>query len=220
MTVLNFMFDEKNIFIVTDSTFSDPNDKMPMGYCSKAFCLPHLDGIVAGTGYASFIVTWSMHANTNFCVRDIPHLDVFAAEVLSEMYQQFSDERGLSGSTTLYHFGYDRVERRMRVFVYRSSSNFQSEELAYGYAVKPPIDASSFEIRSFPDDYLPIIEAQKAADEALPVEERVGVGGHMLAYTLRAFLQENGTESVVLNTWKSSEISGYEEGWQHAAGNI
>lgn len=216
MTVLNFMFDKKHLFLVTDSTFSDANDKLPRGYCTKAYCLPHLDGIIAGTGRVDFIISWVMEANTGFSVRDMPHLNQFATGTLNKMYAQYITDREVADTTTLYHFGYDRRERRMRCFVYRSTNNFQSEELPFGSAVKPGIDFSSFPIANFPGDYLPIIEAQKASDLALPVEERVGVGGHMIAYTIRADTREDGMEDVIINTWKSSAISDVDLGWRQA----
>jgi hypothetical protein len=216
LTVLNFTTSAKNAYIVTDSSFSHPDDMMPAGYCTKAYTLPHLEGIIAGTGVMDFIAEWFIRANTGFLIRDLVHMDEYATASLQELFEPHRLRMGASAVSTIYHFAYDRNERRVRTYVYRSTKNFVSEELPYGSALKPYVDMGDHAINVFPDDYLPVIEAQKAADLRKPLAERVGVGGHMVAYSLRAHPKEGDEEHVEITSHRSAALSEYEAGYQLA----
>lgn len=132
MTVLNFINSEKSVFIATDSSFSHSDDKQPAGFITKAFLLPHLDGIIAGTGDPKIIADWLVRANTGFVVQDMIQLDQFTQQSLVEINQPRSSDTKDTGSTTIYHWGYDRQIGVMRSFAYRSANGFVSEELGLG----------------------------------------------------------------------------------------
>jgi hypothetical protein len=219
MTVLNFFTSEKTVFIATDSSFSHADDKHPAGYITKAFLLPHLDGIIAGTGDPRFIADWLVRANTGFVVRNMIHLDQFTQQSLAEIYRYRSIGEGNLGTTTIYQWGYDPEIGVMRSFAYRSKNGFISEELGFGSALKPGYDIGDYEIRDFPKDFIDVVERQKAVDEALPVDQRVGVGGHVIAYWMQATDEPSGTK-VTMSAQRVAELSGFEHGYQTACARL
>lgn len=219
MTVLNFFTSEKAVFIATDSSFSHADDKLPAGYITKAFLLPHLDGIIAGTGDPRFIADWLVRANTGFVVRNMIHLDQFTHQSLADIYRYRSTREGNLGTTTIYQWGYDPEIGTMRCFAYRSTNEFISEELPFGSALKPGYDIGNYEIRDFPNDFIDVIERQKAADEALPLDQRVGVGGHVVAYWMQATDGPGGTQ-VTMSAQRVAKLSGFEHGYQMACDRL
>ncbi|MNT74580.1 hypothetical protein D3C72_2134080 [compost metagenome] len=107
----------------------------------------------------------------------------------------------------------------MRSFAYRSTNGFISEELPFGSTLKPGYDIGDYEVRDFPNDLIDIVERQKAADEALPTHERVGVGGHVIAYWMQATDGPGGTQ-VTMSTQRVAELSGFESGFQTACARL
>ncbi|MEE9985194.1 hypothetical protein [Agrobacterium pusense] len=104
-------------------------------------------------------------------------------------------------------------------FAYRSTNGFRSEELGLGSALKPGYDFGNYEIRVFPDDFIDVIERQKALDEALPLSHRVGVGGHVIAYWMQAVDEPGGTK-VTMSTQRVAELSGFERDYQRACARL
>ena len=219
MTVLNFINSEKAVFIATDSSFSHPEDKQPAGFITKAFLLPHLDGIIAGTGDPNLVAEWLVRANTGFVVRDMIHLDQFTQQNLVEINRCRSSGTKDTSSTTIYQWGYDREIGVMRSFAYRSTQGFVSEELGFGSALKPGYNIGDYEIQNFPNDFIHVVEKQKAADEALPLTQRVGVGGHLIAYCMHATDEPDGTK-VTMYTHRVTELSGFDYAYQRACGRL
>ena len=89
-----------------------------------------------------------------------------------------------TGTTTIYHLGYDMAERKFGGFAYRSTDNFRSEILLAGTRTKPGLENFPEGERIWPNYFIEIAKLQKAADDALPVSERVGIGGHLVSHSL------------------------------------
>lgn len=58
MTALNFILDPKYVIITTDTLISRSEDKQPSNYASKIFPLPHIKGVLCGTGVFEIIFEW------------------------------------------------------------------------------------------------------------------------------------------------------------------
>jgi hypothetical protein len=100
-------------------------------------------------------------------------------------------------TSTIYHFGFDKFEARIVGYAYGSINNFVSEKLPYAVEIKPNPENANFEIKSFPDDFIQLAKWQKQLDESKPVTERVGVGGHLIAYMLQRFKREGDYEVLL-----------------------
>lgn len=220
LTVLNFITSPKAVYIVTDSSFSDPADMRAAGFMTKAYMLPHLEGIIAGTGLARFVVDWFIQANTQFLVRDMVHLATFAPAQLQSLYRPYHDEFGERARSTIYHWGYDRASGQMRSYAFRSTSSFAAEELGFGSGLKPATELDELGIRSFPDDYIRVMERQKREDEALPIDKRVGIGGHITAFQLVATDDAAGGTQVLMSATRVKELSGFEADYDAACSKL
>lgn len=211
MTVLNFITEEKAVYLVMDSLFSDATDMSAAGFTTKALLLPHLEGLVAGTGAMQFIFAWMHVINTSAQVRDVIELDGIAPSRLRALWAEFEEHYEHPGTATLYHFGFNRRSERFVTYAYRSERAFVSEELPCGLGVKPATDVGQYTFRHFPGDFLPIVEQQMREDQARPTSKRVGIGGHLIAYTLTAREDDQGSTHVILDCRRFTELPGYEQ---------
>lgn len=181
MTAFNFLFEEDHVCIAMDTLMVLQDTKQPLNYTSKIYLLPHLDGVMCGTGLGPFVINWYLYIQSSIIAKDIVHLDTYASEALRKLADHFelTDEC----TATIYHFGWSEQHKRYVGFVYRSVRNFESETLPYGVGTKPPTEIDTFD--KLPEDFVKIIEKQKIADEAEPINKKIGIGGdvHFLVMT-------------------------------------
>jgi hypothetical protein len=195
MTILNFALLEDAVYVMTDTLVTtDGTD--PCFFTTKVHVVPHLNGLVAGTGALGFILAWSRHLLGGLLSVDIAHADEFVPGILrglrNTMPEEFEGER----TATIYHFGYDEADRRFVGFAYRSTDDFESEPLAYGVGTKPAFVIEMQGNLGWPDDFIDICEAQKLADEATPPGARVGVGGYLVSYEMNVERMAEGEDFV------------------------
>lgn len=170
--------------MVATDTLAVSSEGKPAYYTAKAFILPHLRMIVAGTGLAKFLGKWFIKINDEMALAGIENLDFHAERELRALFERVKEEIVIPAgfTTTVYHFGFSEETGLMQAYAYRSSNGFQSEHLDYGFAVKPECTIpDSFE---FPQSLLTMMEEQRAIQSRLPVEERVYIGGEVLFYLL------------------------------------
>ena len=179
MSALNFILQSDALFIATDTLAISGEDGSPRNFQSKIYPLLHLDGVLCGTGIGQFITRWYVALQSGILARNIPHLDQYVPNGLRSLHQELPLPEGKT--TTIYHFGWDHAEGRFRGFAYRSEHDFRSEELQYGFGVKPQVAFTP--TGTLPDDFVQLITLQRQIDNARPPRERIGIGGeiHFLA---------------------------------------
>jgi len=204
MTALNFYLEADRVIIFMDTLslrMDNKNNKTPLKYASKIFPLPHLRGVLCGTGSQSTIMDWFVYIQE--CVigntMDIPNK--IAPSQLPEIHSKYY----LNGtnSTTIYHFGFNPREEhgKIRGFAFRSTNNFSLEELEYGIGIKPTDDEIIKYLKDAMDTYngsledlfIDIMKLQKRKDDERSPQERIGIGGsiHVLQFDKdRQFLWE------------------------------
>jgi hypothetical protein len=174
MSALNFSLQEDMVIIATDTLALSAETNRPSHFQTKFYPVPHLEGIICGTGISQFIAKWALQVQTSMLVKDIPHLDEFTTEQLRKLWKEFH-HRG-EFTNTIYHFGYDVSLGKFRGYAYRSEKNFASEELVYGLGTKPPVP--DFVPTGNPvDDFKNLISIQRKEDLSRPQENRIGIGG-------------------------------------------
>jgi hypothetical protein len=131
--------------------------------------------MMCGTGMLGLLMDWFVAIQSGAVVRDIIDLDPFVPEQLQRLSQKYPLD--LQNTTTIYHFGYSVIEKRFRGFVYRSTTNFASQELEYQIRFKPAVDMS--EITSLPADFIRVMSQQQQQDKQLPISNQVGIGGEI-----------------------------------------
>jgi hypothetical protein len=165
------------------------DDKTPLYYQTKFTVLPHLNLVIAGTGFASLINDWFHFVNGRMVVRDIDHLKVLAPGLLRDAAPRCQGAD--ITTTTLYHFGYSTLEKRYVGYAYRSAENWEPDRLQDALGFKPVIDVqptANIQISQFLID---IVCEQRRKDLLLPVSERVGIGGD-----IQVVVMENGIVTI------------------------
>ena len=176
MSALIFYLDEDQVFVATD-TLAVNIDGSAHSYCSKAIHIPHLRTIIAGTGLGSFAVDWAMFANSSMLVRGIEHLDFHTPDKLRERWDISKTEHSLPSelTTTVYQFGLSEDTGRTCGYAYRSSNNFISEQLEYGYGRKP--ECKFLDGENFIENITLMMKEQRTIQETKGQNERLYIGG-------------------------------------------
>jgi hypothetical protein len=179
MSSLIFHLTPEQVIVAMDTLAVTFDTRKPFFFCSKAYPLPHLNGIMCCTGYGNMGSDWAFRVG-RFVARDIHHLDQYCSEAIAECGKQFPlspDE-----TTTIYHFGYSEEEQRYVGFAYRSANNFKSERLGYGTGVKPPI--AEIKLEAYPGDLIAMMDTQRRDQKVLPERDRLFIGGEVQCYVL------------------------------------
>lgn len=199
MSSMIFSTDEERILVATDTLAVTPSGE-PFMFAMKATHVPHLRTIIAGTGGAGFANKWALRASSRMIVNGIHNLDYHTPNGLRELWKKYSLEYSLSEdfTTTVYQFGISEINDKVVSFAYRSTNDFESEQLQYGTAVKPKCRVPEGNlIELIPS----MMEEQRDIQENLPKESRLYIGGEIYALCLTA----EGCNSFKLGQFKDYE---------------
>jgi hypothetical protein len=204
MTGLVFVLAPEYVLVGMDSLALYGDDKTPFKYCTKLFGLPHLAALVCATGSLQLGLNWYLDIQSNIVAADIDYLNGVAATRLRMIAERLSEPV----SSTVYHFGFSPRAEAFTGIAFRSESGFAPENLAYGLGVKPPFqEAFSAAVEDIallgPEcGVARILQRLRAGDDALPVAERVGIGGQAHLMTL------SGSRQVthVVDCWPDYEV--------------
>lgn len=220
MTLVNFILAEEAVFLVADTQVSDPQDMQPITFTNKVYLLPHIHGLMFGTGIASFILEWQNKLLANALVRNIKQLNEYTTNELQNLYLNYEkifSETDRTPSSTVYHLGYNEDENRFIGYAYRSTNEFASEKLEYGCFFKPALEIDQIPtVEKFPVDYIPVAELQKDLDTLKPLENQVGIGGHLIAYHMCTLLDDSKNTTIQTNVRKFYEFKDIESAYSAA----
>lgn len=188
MTAFVFVLEPESVVIGMDTLAVRAEDKEAHMYASKILPLPHLGGVVCGTGSQRMPLEWYLELQTCVLARDFDYVNDIAPGQLRELWARLDEP----GTSTIYHFGYSPPEDSYVGFAFRSTRDFVPERLDYGLGFRPVHDElvqiapSLFEELGIYDAVMRLIETARRLDDALPMSERVGVGGEVHILTLAA----------------------------------
>lgn len=183
MSSLIFYTDSEQVLVATDTLAVKP-DGEPFMFSTKAIHLPHLRTIIAGTGMGMFSGDWAMMVNNRMVLGGIKNLNEHTPGALRSRWRDCQKEFNLPPemTTTVYHFGFAEDDGVVCAFAYRSTNNFQSERLGYGYGLKPectlPTEGSLVE--ALPS----MMNEQREKEAKKPPAERLYIGGECVAMHL------------------------------------
>lgn len=120
MTALIYILNPKSVMIGMD-TLSLRMDKLPHGYVTKIFPLPHLKSVICGTGAADLTVDWYSIIQKFVIGRDITTLNETAKQKLSELFNNY--EFKYKTTASIYHFGYNLKTRKFEGSRFRSDNS-------------------------------------------------------------------------------------------------
>ena len=75
MSALIFYTTHTDIIIAMDTLAVCDQSGTPLLFTTKFYPVPHLRGVICGTGIGQFIIDWFVRVNTTMVVDDIPQLD-------------------------------------------------------------------------------------------------------------------------------------------------
>lgn len=185
MSSLIFITNENQVLVATDTLGTAPDGSgTPKCFTTKAFILPHLRMIIAGTGVGDFLGKWFIEITSHMVIKGIDNLDQHAPRILPTVWESQRKEYSIpeSMTTTVYHFGFSEETGLIHTYVYRSTNNFMSEPLAYCTAVKP--DCTPIIPLQGVEDFRKMMDEQRAIQASRPKEERIYIGGEIQLYVL------------------------------------
>lgn len=179
MSALNFVIKGEIALIAADTLALNSENRSPSHFQTKFYPVPHLKGIICGTGISQFIAQWAIKVHTSMLVKDIPHLDQHAPQSLRELWEEIDFPKVYSSK--IFHIGYDENANKIRGFIYDSAKNFESNEWQDNIPyVQPMIDESKFQKGNNAIDELKEIVAIQRKDELMrPQASRSGIGGEV-----------------------------------------
>src|SRR5690242_2369924 len=120
MSSLIFHTDERQVFTATDTLATSP-DGEPFLFTTKAFVVPHLWMMMAGTGAGGFLGKWFIEVNDRMIVKGIDNLDYHTPQALDRIWQSYKQECSIpeTFTTTVYHFGFSEEEGAIHSYAYR-----------------------------------------------------------------------------------------------------
>lgn len=191
MSSLIFVIEETQVLVAAD-TLAVRQDGTPSYFTTKAFALPHLRMVIAGTGSAGFLDAWFYQINTRMRRRGIDHLNEYAPTGLARLWAEHNDlweKAGVKPNTitTVYHFGFSETAELVHAFAYRSENGFRSDPIGYGTGAKPECTRADLSVQQVLEDP-PIIrkmmDEQRAIQRNLPREQRLYIGGQIQVHCL------------------------------------
>ncbi|PKN37685.1 MAG: hypothetical protein CVU62_08140 [Deltaproteobacteria bacterium HGW-Deltaproteobacteria-2] len=214
MSSLIFYTDKSQIMVATDTLATSP-DGEPFMFTTKAFFVPHLRLIIAGTGVAGFLGKWFIKINDRMIVRGIDHLNYHTPSNLSLIWQEHKEEFSIPDTvtSTIYHLGFSEETKEVHVYAYRSTNDFESETLSsLALIVKPECNIPKpYEL---PKDFKTMMNDQRRSQSLKPKEERIYIGGEIqvhhlttdsyVAHILEKFDDFDENENAIYENFKNN----------------
>lgn len=176
MSSLIFSASPSEVMLATDTLAVSDNIGTPKQFTTKFYIVPHLRGVICGTGLGQFIVDWFGIVNCDMAVRDFPQLNFHAPKALGELWD--SKYKGFSITSTIYHFGFPANDGPLVTYAYRSTAGFVSDPLPHGIHLKPEGEVPKEP--TFPTAFRGIMDSQRGRQSGKPIKERVFIGGEIL----------------------------------------
>jgi hypothetical protein len=201
MSSLIYKVEKMQVFIATD-TLAALNGRA-IRFATKAFPLPHLRMVIAGTGLAGFLDHWLVAVNAS-PVRGIDALNEHAQAGLLNVFRTYKNQfPSMNEATSVYHFGFSEETGAIHSFSYKSEELFEPRQIAYGLYVKPNVPEDAIPTDTLhPSDIPRIMAAQRAIQAKLPKEARVSIGGEMQMHHL---------EQAGYKTYRLAQFEDYAE---------
>jgi hypothetical protein len=184
MTLLNWELTPNHVVILSDTLCISGDDKRPRSFMTKVYPAPHISAVITGTGISKVVTEFYVRVTTEMIVSDVVHLNEFAPDSLRAIWAELAGQIPGGATATIYTFGLSPEDGAFTGFAYRSTSNFDAEQMQHGMGVKPAPASGTFPEINGLADFVKLAYAQQAEDRALPRMQRVGIGGELWMYTM------------------------------------
>ncbi len=206
MSSLIFCTDAKQAFVATDTLAVSQNGE-PSFFTTKAFIVPHLRMIIAGTGICGLMSNWFIKVVQGMVVRGVEHLDYHTPINLHRIWKNMKEDPSFpeNFTTTIYHMGFSEEDGFIKSYAYRSTNDFKSERLTYGLRYKP--ECTIPENYTLPFSLPAMMQDQRERQSRMPKKDRLYIGGEIQithltkdgfnAYRLCKFEDYDATEKAI-----------------------
>lgn len=184
MTLLNWEMTPDHVVILSDTLSLSGDNKRPRNFMTKVYPAPHLGAVITGTGISKVVTDFYVRAVAEMIVNDVVQLSEFAPDVLRSIWLELGNLLPPDGTATIYTFGLSLDDGEFAGFAYRSTSDFEAEQLQHGIGVKPAPESGVIGEINGLADFVKLAFSQQEADRKLPRLKRVGIGGELWLYTL------------------------------------
>jgi hypothetical protein len=196
-----------------DTLVSTVDKNEPHHFCSKIFPLPHLGGVMCGTGNMELAIEWFKQIHHNFFsdakLRDVCDLNKETPDRLRKLFQSLPQSSTCTETISspslegkIFYFGYSLQEKKYRGFVYKSKNDFNS------MAIEPPQFAYQPLLASYPkfpeiqneqefiDTAIKIMKFQQNEEQKKPPANQIKIGGKVQILTMKPDLMQIKTFSL------------------------
>ncbi|WP_295326046.1 hypothetical protein [uncultured Sphingopyxis sp.] len=207
MTALNFAITDEGIFLATDTLVS--RDGRPLMFTAKVLTLPHMHGLVSGTGSMVLFQRWSLKIVSEILAAHMHVLDLCTPSRLRKIWAEMSDEERGGGPADIYHLCYDPDDDQFGGFAYRSSNDFESEPLGHGTYPEPGL-GGAFPITAFPGDLVRACRRLRFEQDRLDLDKRQHIGGQVIAYMMQRHEADGQPMSTLTTVQTAYEFEDFE----------
>lgn len=211
MTALNFMLMEEAVYVVADTMVTEQSD--PLFFTTKVFPVPHWNGLICGRGSLGLMIDWLGRVYGHMLARDFIEADQFAPDTLRQLFLDRPIQEQAECTTSIYHLAYHPDEQRFIGFAYRSTDDFVSEPLDYGFHQKPGISIK-MKMESFPDDFAAFMQQQRLEQDLLPSDDRCFIGGQIISWMMRRINPTDAPSHIETVIAPAFQWDDYEESYQ------
>lgn len=214
MSSLIFYTDENQALIATDTLATSATvPGAPFKFTTKAFIVPHLRMVIAGTGCGGFCDRWFLHINDRMIVKGIVNLDYHTPQNLALVWSSYKKEFSIpdNSTTTIFHFGFSEEDQKLYPIMYSSADNFEPKVIPHGLSGKPEFNCP--EPYELPKDFKTMMNSQRELQSSETKESKIYIGGEIQLIRLERdgfFVQSLGKfddydsdESAIYNNYGS-----------------
>lgn len=209
MSSIIMLLSPDEALVATDTLSVDEHGR-PRNFTTKAFLVPHLNLIIAGTGLAGFASAWARVVNEQMLVRNLDHLNLHTQQGLNDLYtRNFGEIDGHEVSSSIYQIGIGG-DGTIHGYSYSSFYDFKPQALSYGLSMKPT--AGNEPDPDSPRSIVQLMHDQRALQDAEDPQRRLYIGGDInlirldatgtaLTTTLERFHDYEEMESAMYSTF-------------------
>lgn len=184
MSALIFSVNSEQAIVATDTLACTP-DGAPAFFCHKAFHIPELSLLIAGTGYWNVIQRFvSLVGRLAERIEGIEQLAENVTPALQDLWAAFSQSEPGIEHTTIYLFGVSERSQEIAAYAFRAPDGFAAERLPPCVAYKPGEGIDPPEVFTF--ECIPSVMEEMRAHQAKEPDpsKRIHIGGQIEVFNL------------------------------------
>ncbi|WP_200929298.1 hypothetical protein [Pseudomonas monteilii] len=178
--------DPDQALIATDTLVVDTTGRR-VGTTSKAFCIPSLNVVVAGTGVAGILTAWLRCINEELSPLGVEWLNAEAPHHLKRIFEAELARWDASAdlqTTTIFHVGFSECDGLLKGYQLHSGAGFIAEQLPSAIIRKPRSGPFPDGLEPIPRAIMLMRQQRQLQDEISHEDGRLYIGGDIVGIQL------------------------------------